>query len=72
MLGQVARRPDQLAREVEREAQPPIAEVDVQLRDMLRFDPFLRPAPDLAGQHLDQVLGEAQRLATSRSAPFVR
>jgi hypothetical protein len=63
MLGEVARRSDELAREVEREAQPPIAEVEVQLRDMFRLDPFLRPAPDLGGQHLDQVLGEAERLA---------
>ena len=27
------------------------------------LDAFLRPAPDLGGQHLDQVLGQAERLA---------
>jgi hypothetical protein len=30
---------------------------------MLLLDALLRPAPDLRGQHLDEVLGKPQRLA---------
>ena len=63
MLRQVTRRADQFARQLERQAQPPVAEIEVELLGVLRLDTFLRPAPDLAGQHLDQVLGQAERLA---------
>ena len=63
VLRQVARRADQLAGEVEREAQPAVTEVEVELLGVLRLDPFGRPAPHLARQQLDHVLGQTERLA---------
>ena len=63
MLAEMARRAHELAGEVEREAEAPVGKVEVQLLDVLVLDAFLRPAPDLRGQHLDQVLGQAERLA---------
>ena len=48
MLREMARRADQLAGELERQAQAPVAEVEVELLGVLRLDAFLRPAPDLA------------------------
>ncbi len=63
MLGQVARRPHQFAGEIERKTQAPVAEIEIQFLGVLRLDAFLRPAPDLRRQHLDEVLGQAERLA---------
>ena len=63
MLAEMARRAHQLAGEIERQAQASVGEVEVQRLDVLVLDAFLRPAPDLRGQHLDEVLGQAQRLA---------
>ena len=63
MLREMARRADQLAGQFQGEAQAPIAEIEVQLLDVLGLDAFLRPAPDLRGQHFDQILGQAERLA---------
>ena len=57
------RRADQLAGEIERQPQAPVGEIEVELLGMLRLDAFLRPAPDLRRQHLDQVFGQAERLA---------
>jgi hypothetical protein len=45
------------------EAQAPIAEIEVQLLDVLWFYAFVRPAPHLRGQHFDQILGQTERLA---------
>src|SRR3546814_17755098 len=53
----------ELAGEIKRQAKPVIAEVQVQLLDMLGLDAFLRPPPDLRRQRLDQVLRESERLA---------
>ena len=47
MLAEMARRADQLAGEIERQAQAPVGEVEVELLDVLRLDALLRPAPDL-------------------------
>ena len=55
--------PISCAGELERQPQPPVVQVEVELLGVLRLDAFLRPAPDLRRQHLDQVLGQAQRLA---------
>ena len=63
MLAEMARRADQLAGEIERQAQAPVGKIEVQLLDVLVLDAFLRPAPDLRRQHLDEVFGEAERLA---------
>ena len=63
MLREMARRADQLAGEIEREPQAPVAEIEVELLGVLRLDAFLRPAPDLRRQHLDEVFGQAERLA---------
>ena len=49
--------------EVEREAQAAVGEIEVQLLRVLRLDAILRPAPDLGRQHLDEVFGQAERLA---------
>ncbi len=48
MLREMARRADQLARKVQSETQPPVAEIEIQILGVLRLDAFLRPAPDLA------------------------
>ena len=59
----MARRAHELAGEVERETEAAVGEVEVQFLDVLVLDAILRPAPNLQGQHLDEVLGEAKRLA---------
>jgi hypothetical protein len=53
VLAKMARRPHELAGEVEREAQASVGKVEIQRLDMLVFDALLRPAPDLGRQHLD-------------------
>ena len=63
MLAEMARRAHELAGEIEREAQAPVGKVEVQRLDVLVLDAILRPTPDLRGQHLDQILGQAERLA---------
>ena len=50
VLAEMARRADQLAGEIERQAQASVGEVEVQLLDVPVLDAFLRPAPDLAGE----------------------
>ena len=62
MLAEMARRAHELAGEVEREAEAPVGKVKVQRLDVLVLDAILRTAPDLRGQHLDQVFGQAERL----------
>ena len=63
VLRQVARRADQLAGDVHGQRQAAIGEVEVEFLSVLRLDAFGAPAPDLAGQQLDHVLGQAERLA---------
>ena len=45
MLRQMARRADQLAGELQRQAQAPVAEVEVQLGGVLGLDAFRRSSP---------------------------
>ena len=47
MLRQVAREADQLARQIQGQAQPAVVEVEVQLGGLLLGHAFLAPAPDL-------------------------
>ncbi len=49
MLREMARRADEFADEVEREAQPPVGEVEAELLRALFRHAFVRPAPDLRG-----------------------
>jgi hypothetical protein len=63
VLRQVPRRPDQLARQIDGQPQAPVPEIQVEFLGVLRLHALLRPAPDLRRQHLDQVLGQPQRLA---------
>ena len=62
VLGQVPRRSDQLPGKLQRQAEPPVAQVEVELGGMLRLD-VLAPAPDRGRQLPDHVLGQAERLA---------
>jgi hypothetical protein len=48
MLREVARRVDELARELERQAQAPVLEVEVELLGLRLAHPFGAPAPDEA------------------------
>ena len=63
MLRQMPRRADQFAGQRDGELEPPVLQVEVELLGVLRLDAFLRPAPDLRRQHLDEVFGQAERLA---------
>ena len=60
VLAEMAWRAHELAGKVERQAQASVRKVEVQRLDVLLLDALLRPAPDLGGQHLDEVFGEAQ------------
>ena len=73
MLAQMARKADQLARELERQAQPPVGEVEVELRGVLVLDALVRPAPDLA-RRARAVTSSVRPIAlpTSRTAPRAR
>src|SRR3546814_17613137 len=63
VLTEMPRRAHELAREIERQAEPAVGEVEVQRLDVALFDAFLRPGPDLRGQRADKLFGEADRLA---------
>src|SRR3546814_7476244 len=63
VLTEMPRRAHELAREIERQAEPAVGEVEVQRLDVALFDAFLRPGPDLRGQRADKIFGEAERLA---------
>ena len=70
VLAEVARRPDQLAGEIECQAQAAVGEVEVQPLQVPVIDAFLRPAPDLAREHADQVLRQAESLADVAQRTF--
>ena len=72
MLGEMTRRADQFAGEIESQTQTPVIEIEVQFLRVLRLDPFPRPAPDLRGQHLMRSSGRPSALPTSRNAPLAR
>ena len=63
MLRQMARKADQLARQVERQAQPPIIGVEPQFADARVVQGAVGPAPHLAGEMADDIAGQAHRLA---------
>src|ERR1700733_15689473 len=57
------RRPDQFAGENDRQLEPPVFQVEIEFFGMLGLHAFFRPSPDLRRQRLDEVFGQAQRLA---------
>jgi hypothetical protein len=63
MLRQVARRADQLTRQLQREREARIGAVEPELVDVAVGDALAGPAPHLPGERGRQVLGQAQRLA---------
>jgi hypothetical protein len=63
---------DQLTSELERQRQPRVAEIEVELLGMFLLDAFAAPAPDRAGQARRHVLGRPSALPTSRTAPRAR
>ena len=63
VLRQVAREADQLARQVEGQAQAAVLQVQVQFGGFGFGDTFFRPAPDLAGERAGKVFGQAECLA---------
>ena len=69
MLGEVARRADQLAGQLQGEGEPGIVLVETELLHMLFGDAVVRPAPDLARQGAGHVFGKAQRLADLAHRP---
>ena len=73
MLRQVARRADQLAGQIEGQAQAPVVEVEVQLGGVLRLDAFRRSSPRPGEESsLIRSSGRPSALPTSRSAPLAR
>ena len=70
MLGEMTRRADQLAGEIESKTQTPVAQIEVQFLGVLRFNPFPRPAPNLRGQQFDEIFGQAERLADIAQRPL--
>ena len=70
MLRQMPGRADQLAGELQRQAQAPVIQVEVQLLGMPGLDPLRAPAPDLGGEQLDEILGQPQRLADIAQCAF--
>src|SRR5206468_2026638 len=69
MLGEMARRPDQLLRQLERQRQAGIGEIEVELRDVPFGHTVVRPAPYLSRQGAEYVLGKAERLADLAHRP---
>ena len=63
MLGEVAGRADQFARQIDREAQRRVVRVEPGLADGTVLDTVARPAPDGAGQRPAHVFGQPHRLA---------
>ena len=63
VLAEMARGADQLARQLQRQAEPPVLQIEVQVRDMFVLDALAGIAPDLRRQRLDQVFAQTQRLA---------
>src|SRR3546814_11159385 len=51
----------ELTREIEREPQPAITQVEIELGRLLLVDALVAPTPDLARERLDQILGQAKR-----------
>ncbi len=63
MLREMARRADQLARQLQRELQPMIIGIQIEALNLLPGYSVHRPAPDKAGQHLGEISRQAQCLA---------
>ena len=63
MLRQVARKADQLPRQVQRQAQAAVLQVEVQFGGVFLRHALLAPRPHLRRQRAGDILGQAQRLA---------
>ena len=63
MLAEVTREPDQLSAQIERQPQPPILRIEVEIGHALLRHALHRPTPNLAGQHGGDVFGKPERLA---------
>ena len=63
MLRQMPGRADKLPRQIERQAQAAVGQVEIELGGKLGIDAFIAPTPDLRGQGAGDVFGEAERLA---------
>ena len=50
MLTEMARKADQLARQFQGEAQPPVGEIQIEFGRLLLGHAVFRPAPDLRGE----------------------
>ena len=73
MLRQMARRADQLAGELQRQAQAPVVQVEVQLGGVLAAERLPCDQPQTcAGEHPVRSSGRPSALPTSRSAPLAR
>ena len=62
MLGEMARKTDQLAGERQRQRQPAVGGIEAQLARPRRVDAVLAPAPHALGQRRDRIAREAHRL----------
>ncbi len=63
MGAELPRKANQVVRQVKRQPQPAVLQIEVQRLGMVLGDALLAPAPDLAGQGARHVLRQAQRLA---------
>src|SRR6185312_16541782 len=63
MLRQMTRRADKLPRKLKGKLEAPVFEIEIEFLGMLGLDAFGRPAPDLARQHADHVLRQAERFS---------
>jgi len=63
MLGEVAGEAHQRAREIERQPQPPVFQVQVQFGGVVLLHALVAPAPDLGCEHAGDVVCQAERLA---------
>ena len=72
VLAEMARRPHELAGEIERQPQAPVRKVEVQRLDVLVFDALLRPPQTWEDSILMRSSVRPKALPTSRIAPLVR
>ena len=63
MLRHMPRKPDQCARQIHRQAQPAVFQIEVQRRGVFLGNALLAPAPDLGRERAGHILGQTQRLA---------
>src|SRR5271165_338650 len=63
MLRHMPRKPNQRARQIHRQAQPAVLQVEVQCRGVFLGDAFLAPTPDLRSKGAGHILGQTQCFA---------